>query len=55
MKLAEVDTVTSWPGRNHLSKHRRLLDDDPRYALTAGKHAKWKPPVGWDKLSPSSL
>jgi hypothetical protein len=55
MTLAELDAAVGWLERNRLSEHLHLLDDDPRYAWTARKRAEWKPPVGRDKRSPSSL
>jgi hypothetical protein len=55
MTLAELDAAIGWLERNRLSEHLHLLDDDPRYAWTARKRGEWKPPVGRDKRSPSSL
>jgi hypothetical protein len=55
MTLAELDAAIGWLERNRLSEQLHLLDDDPRYAWTARKRGEWKPPVGRDKRSPSSL
>jgi hypothetical protein len=55
MTLAELDAAIGWLERDRLSEHLHLLDDDPRYAWTARKRSEWKPPVGRDKRSPSSL
>ena len=55
MTLAELDAAVGWLERNRLSEHLHLLDNDPRYAWTARKQGEWKPPVGRDKRSPSSL
>ena len=55
MTLAELDAAVGWLERNRLSEHLHLLDNDTRYAWTARKQGEWKPPVGRDKRSPSSL
>ncbi len=46
MTLSELEATIGWLERNRLSEHLHLLEDDPRYAWSARKRGKWKPPVG---------
>ena len=55
MTLAELEAAIGWLERNRLAEHLHRLDDDPRYAWTARQRGEWKPPVGRDKRSLSSL
>ena len=49
MTLEDLDAAIGWLEHNRLSGYLHLLDNDPRYAWTARKRGKWKPPVGRHK------
>ena len=46
MRLAELETASSWRERNRLADHADALEGDPRYGWTLRQRREWTPPLG---------